>query len=88
MTGYGDIQMSVRAMKAGAGTFSPSRFEIRDMPMRLTIAVELESDSTHRSDQVGTLKRDTIDCRARATGMTSLRWAPHKQIAAELGIRK
>lgn len=36
MTGYGDIEMSVKAMKAGALNFSPNRFATRTCSMLST----------------------------------------------------
>jgi FixJ family two-component response regulator len=46
MTGYGDIPMSVRAMKAGAVDFMIKPFRDQDMVDAVTVA--LERDRTRR----------------------------------------
>lgn len=58
MTGYGDIPMSVRAMKAGAVDFLPKPFRDQDMLDAVAAAIERDRER-HRSDN------ETAELRAR-----------------------
>ena len=87
ITGYGDIPMSVRAMKAGAVEFLAKPF--RDQDLLDAISQALERDRQHRAQQA-----DMADLRGRYEQLTprerevmSLVVAGllNKQIAGELG---
>jgi len=90
MTGYGDIQMSVRAMKAGAVDFLTKPFRDQDMLDAIDIAVELHR--TRRTDPTRsvTLKAryDRLSARERQVMKLACAGRLNKQIAAELGIQE
>ncbi|NKL25473.1 response regulator [Rhizobium leguminosarum bv. viciae] len=88
MTGYGDVPMSVRAMKAGAVDFLTKPF--RDQEMLDAVAIAIEKDRARRSEvsansEVTALAatltpREKQVMAAVATGLLN------KQIAHELGL--
>ena len=88
VTGYGDIPMSVKAMKAGAVDFLPKPF--RDQDMLDAVSTALERDHQRRQAERHLADRrasfETLTPRERevmglvATGLMN------KQIAGELGI--
>jgi FixJ family two-component response regulator len=87
MTGHGDVQMSVRAMKAGALEFLTKPF--RDQDLLDAIAVALQRDRERRE-----VEGNVAELRTRYASLTSrekevLRWVVsgslNKQIAGELG---
>jgi FixJ family two-component response regulator len=88
MTGYGDIPMSVRAMKAGAVDFLPKPFRDQDMLDSVATALERDRQRRQAEKQLSDLRAsfDTLTQRERevmglvATGLMN------KQIAGELGI--
>jgi FixJ family two-component response regulator len=90
MTGYGDIQMSVRAMKGGAVDFLTKPFRDQDMLDAIDIAVELHR--TRRTDPTRsvTLKAryDRLSARERQVMKLACAGRLNKQIAAELGIQE
>lgn len=88
VTGYGDIPMSVKAMKAGAVDFLPKPFRDQDMLDAVSTALERDHQrrqaERHLADQRASF--ETLTPRERevmglvATGLMN------KQIAGELGI--
>jgi FixJ family two-component response regulator len=90
MTGYGDIQMSVRAMKAGAVDFLTKPFRDQDMLDAIGTAVELHR--SRRTDPIKsvTLKAryDRLSGRERQVMKLACEGRLNKQIAAELGIQE
>jgi FixJ family two-component response regulator len=87
MTGYGDIPMSVRAMKAGAVDFLIKPF--RNQPLLDAVQQAIARDRNRRE-----IEHDTKDLRARLASLTSreqevMSWVVsgrlNKQIAGELG---
>ena len=88
MTGYGDISMSVRAMKRGAVDFLPKPF--RDQDMLDAVAAAVERDRQRRAvegavcqthERFGTLSpRELQVMQLVTTGKMN------KQVAGELGI--
>jgi FixJ family two-component response regulator len=88
MTGYGDIPMSVKAMKAGAVDFLPKPFRDQDMLDSVATALERDRQRRQAEKQLSDLRAsfDTLTQRERevmglvATGLMN------KQIAGELGI--
>jgi FixJ family two-component response regulator len=78
MTGYGDIPMSVRAMKRGAVDFLPKPFRDQDVLDAVLTAVE-------RDRQRRTVDRDVSQLQQRF-GTLSARERQNKQVAGDLGI--
>jgi len=87
ITGYGDVPMSVRAMKAGAVEFLTKPF--RDQELLDAIAVALEQDRVRREQdkQVLDLQQrfDSLSRREREVISMVASGMLNKQIAGELG---
>src|ERR1700758_1491965 len=56
MTGYGDIPMTVRAMKAGAVEFLPKPFRDQDMLDAVRIGIERDREGRKRASLAAKLK--------------------------------
>jgi len=88
LTGYGDIPMAVRAMKAGAVDFLTKPFREQDLLDAVTIA--LEQDRARRAEELknATLRDsfDSLSARERDVVAWVAAGALNKQIAAELGL--
>ena len=88
MTGYGDIPMSVKAMKAGAVDFLTKPFRHQEMLDAVTTAIE--RDRKRRKDEkiVSNLQAlfETLTPREREVLALVSKGLMNKQIAAELGI--
>jgi FixJ family two-component response regulator len=88
MTGHGDIQMSVRAMKAGAVDFLTKPF--REQDMLDAVRVALERDASTRADRAQAddlLKRfASLTSREREVMASVVAGKMNKQIAYELGL--
>jgi FixJ family two-component response regulator len=88
MTGYGDIPMSVRAMKAGAVDFLTKPF--RDQDMLDAVAQAIERDRQRRFDDraIGDLRDLFQSLTAREKEVMRLVTAGlmNKQAAAEIGL--
>jgi FixJ family two-component response regulator len=88
MTGYGDIPMSVRAMKRGAVDFLAKPF--RDQDMLDAVIAALDRDRKRRSaknDLVQLRQRfATLSARQRQVMLLVTAGKLNKQIAADLGI--
>ncbi|MBN8954256.1 MULTISPECIES: response regulator transcription factor [unclassified Rhizobium] len=88
MTGYGDIPMSVRAMKAGAVDFLTKPF--KDQDVLDAVAAALERDAAHRrlsaqSEAIVALA-EHLTPREREVMKAVVKGLMNKQIAHELGI--
>lgn len=88
MTGYGDIPMSVRAMKRGAVDFLPKPFHDQDMLDAVIAAIErdrrrrtVESDVSQLQQRFGTLSPRELQVMQLVTAGKM-----NKQIAGDLGI--
>ena len=90
MTGYGDIQMSVRAMKAGAVDFLTKPLRDQDMLDAIGAAVELHRNRRTDPTRSVTLKAryDRLSTRERQVMRLACAGRLNKQIAAELGIQE
>lgn len=90
MTGYGDIQMSVRAMKAGAVDFFTKPFRDQDMLDAICTAVELHRSRRTDPTKSITLKAryDQLSGRERQVMKLACAGRLNKQIGAELGIQE
>jgi FixJ family two-component response regulator len=88
MTGFGDIPMSVRAMKAGAVDFLTKPF--RDQDILDAVAAAIEKDAVRRresaaSEAVASLV-ETLTPREREVMAAVAKGLMNKQIAYDLGI--
>jgi FixJ family two-component response regulator len=88
MTGYGDVPMTVRAMKAGAIDFLPKPF--RDQDMLDAVAAGIDRDRRRRESDGGlsSLKRrlNTLSERERQVMAMVTSGLMNKQIAGHLSI--
>jgi FixJ family two-component response regulator len=88
VTGYGDIPMTVRAMKAGAVEFLAKPF--RDQDMLDAVQLALQRDRTRRqADQANAQMRANfaaLSPREREVMVLVTAGLMNKQIAAELGL--
>ena len=88
MTGYGDIPMSVRAMKAGAIDFLTKPF--RDQEILDAVALALDRDRKRRSEEtaVAGLKAmfDSLTRRERQVMALITEGLMNKQVAGKIGI--
>jgi FixJ family two-component response regulator len=88
ITGYGDIPMSVRAMKAGAVEFLTKPF--RDQDLLDAVGTALERDRTRRSGEMRLselrTRYGTLTARERQVMSLVVAGRLNKQIAGELGV--
>ena len=88
ITGYGDIPMSVRAMKAGAVEFLTKPF--RDQDLLDAVGTALEKDRTRRAGDMRLAelrsRYDTLTARERQVMSLVVAGRLNKQIAGELGV--
>jgi FixJ family two-component response regulator len=88
ITGYGDIPMSVRAMKAGAVEFLTKPF--RDQDLLDAVGVALEKDRARRANELRLAELrsrfDTLTARERQVLLLVIAGRLNKQIAGELGV--
>jgi FixJ family two-component response regulator len=88
MTGYGDIPMTVRAMKRGAVDFLPKPF--RDQDMLDAVMAAIERDRQRRTVDEGASRMrqrfETLTPREQQVMMLVTTGKMNKQVAADLGI--
>ncbi len=88
MTGYGDVPMSVRAMKAGAVDFLTKPF--RDQDMLDAVGAAIEKDRARRQQaEAGAAVRDSyaaLSPREREVMTLVTKGLMNKQVAGELGL--
>jgi FixJ family two-component response regulator len=88
MTGYGDIPMSVRAMKRGAVDFLPKPF--RDQDMLDAVMAAIERDRQRRTADEGASRMrqqfETLTPREQQVMMLVTTGKMNKQVAGDLGI--
>jgi FixJ family two-component response regulator len=88
MTGYGDVPMTVRAMKAGAVDFLTKPF--RDQDLLDAVAQALERDRKRREDAKGVAELkalfDQLTPRERDVMALVTTGLMNKQIAGEMGV--
>lgn len=88
ITGYGDIPMTVRAMKAGAAEFLTKPFDDQSLLDAVHAAIERDRARRHDAASLGALKSrydDLTDREKQVMKLVAAGWA-NKQIAAELGL--
>jgi FixJ family two-component response regulator len=88
MTGYGDIPMSVRAMKRGAVDFLPKPFHDQDMLDAVLAAVERDRQRRTIEGDVSQLQQrfGTLTARERQVMLLVTTGKMNKQVAGDLGI--
>ena len=87
ITGYGDIPMTVRAMKAGAVEFLTKPFRDQDLLDAIQHALERDRVAWHRRAALAALRLcyDRLTPREREVMRLVVAGLLNKQIAAELG---
>jgi FixJ family two-component response regulator len=87
ITGYGDIPMSVRAMKAGAVEFLTKPFRDQDLLDAVRIALEKDCERRERQNEVSDLKErfDSLTPREHDVISMVVSGMLNKQIAYQLG---
>jgi FixJ family two-component response regulator len=88
MTGYGDIPMTVRAMKRGAVDFLPKPF--RDQDMLDAVMAAIERDRQRRTADEDALRMrqrfETLTPREQQVMMLVTTGKMNKQVAGDLGV--
>jgi FixJ family two-component response regulator len=87
LTGYGDIPMSVRAMKAGAVDFLPKPFHDQELLDAVQQALERDRVVRHQRAELAGLRQryDTLTPREREVMQRVVTGLLNKHIAADLG---
>ena len=90
MTGYGDIPMSVRAMKRGAVDFLAKPFHDQDMLDAVMAAIERDRRRRTLDGDVSQLQQrfETLSSREQQVMMLVTAGKMNKQVAGDLGIRE
>jgi FixJ family two-component response regulator len=88
MTGYGDVPMSVRAMKDGAIDFLPKPFRDQDMIDAVMAAIERDRQRRAAEDAVADIRDRYVRLSGREQQVMALVTAGkmNKQVAFELGL--
>lgn len=88
MTGYGDIPMSVRAMKRGAVDFLPKPFRDQDMLDAVMAAIERDRQRRAADGGISQIRQrfETLSTRERQVMMLVTTGKMNKQVAGDLEI--
>jgi len=88
MTGYGDIPMTVRAMKRGAVDFLPKPFRDQDMLDAVMVAIERDRQRRTVDDDASRMRQrfETLTAREQQVMMLVTTGKMNKQVAGDLGI--
>ena len=88
ITGYGDVPMSVQAMKAGAVDFLTKPFRDQDFldAVNVGLAKDRERRENHAVVSAVRARFDLLTARERAILTQVAAGRPNKQIAADMGI--
>jgi len=88
ITGYGDIPMSVRAMKRGAVDFLPKPFRDQDMLDAVIAAIERDRQRRAADSDVSRMQESfrTLSAREQQVMLLVTAGNMNKQIAGNLGI--
>jgi RNA polymerase sigma factor (sigma-70 family) len=87
ITAHGDIQMTVRAMKAGAVEFLTKPFRDQDLLDAIQIALERDRARRQRQAEIATLRErlESLTPREREVLPLVVSGLLNKQVAAEIG---
>lgn len=87
ITGYGDIPMTVKAMKSGAVEFLTKPFKDQDLLDAIYQALDRDRTSRQQQQEVSTLQRryETLTAREREVMELVVAGLLNKQVASELG---
>ena len=88
ITGYGDVPMSVKAMKLGAVDFLIKPFRDQDLLDAVTVALERDRNRRETDRQLAELKSrlDSLTSREREVMTLVVKGLMNKQIAGRLGV--
>jgi FixJ family two-component response regulator len=88
MTGYGDIPMSVRAMKSGAVDFLPKPFNDQDMLDAVLAAIERDRQQRAVDHDISKVRErfETLSAREQQVMQLVAVGMLNKQVAGDLGI--
>jgi len=88
LTGYGDVPMSVKAMKAGAVDFLTKPFREQDLLEAVSAAIDVDRKRRQSSDALRRLqlRYDTLTSREKEVMGFVSRGLLNKQIANEMGL--
>jgi FixJ family two-component response regulator len=88
MTGYGDIPMSVRAMKRGAVDFLPKPFKDQDMLDAVLAAIDRDRQRRAVDGEVSNVRErfGTLSAREQQVMLLVTMGKMNKQVAGDLGL--
>jgi FixJ family two-component response regulator len=88
MTGFGDIPMSVRGMKAGAVDFLTKPIRDQDLLDAVTAAIQMDKNRRQQAAQIGQLRErySSLTSRERQVVTLVASGLMNKQVANELSI--
>jgi FixJ family two-component response regulator len=88
MTGFGDIPMSVRGMKAGAVDFLTKPIRDQDLLDAVTAAIQMDKNQRQEAAQIGQLRErySSLTSRERQVVTLVASGLMNKQVANELSI--
>jgi FixJ family two-component response regulator len=88
MTGYGDIPMTVRAMKRGAVDFLPKPFRDQDMLDAVMAAIERDRQRRTADEGASQMRQrfETLTPREQQVMMLVATGRMNKQVAGDLGV--
>jgi FixJ family two-component response regulator len=88
MTGYGDIPMTVRAMKRGAVDFLSKPFRDQDMLDAVMVAIERDRQRRAADDDASRVRQrfETLTAREQQVMMLVTTGKMNKQVAVDLGL--
>ena len=88
MTGYGDVPMSVRAMKSGAVDFLPKPFRDQDMLDAVSVAIERDQKRRAEGRDTAVIHEHfaTLSVRERQVMTMVTAGKMNKQVAFDLGL--
>lgn len=89
ITGYADVPMTVRAMKAGAVEFLTKPFRDQDLLDAVLVAIERDRQRRTEEEDLAENRRrfETLTARERQVMALTIVGHQNKQIAGEIGIR-
>jgi len=88
MTGYGDVPMSVRAMKRGAVDFLTKPFHDQDMLDAVTTAIERDRQRRKADEDIARMRQrfETLSGREKEVMLLVTSGKMNKQVAGDLGL--